>query len=66
MKEKIEGPIEFQEKAYMFKRYFENNTPTADIMEIFQKSFPEEFKVWGRELIGGNKGAHNMIKDERT
>ena len=63
MKEQIENPIEFHEKAYMFKRYFENNTPTADIMEIFQKSFPHEFKVWGRELIGGNDGAHK-IKSE--
>ena len=60
MKETVDETLEIQEKAYMFKRYFENNTPTQDIMEIFQKSFPEEFKVWGRELIGGNDGAHKI------
>lgn len=58
MKEKIEDTVLYHGKEYMYKRYFQNNTPTEDIMKIFEKSFPNEFKVWGRELIGGNKGAH--------
>lgn len=61
MKEKIEEVVVYHGKEYMFKRYFENNTPTEDIMKVFQKYFPQEFKLWSRELIGGNKGAHQII-----
>ena len=66
MKEKIEEVVVYHGKEYMFKRYFQNNTPTEDIMKIFEVSFPQEFKLWSRELIGGNDGAHKITEDERT
>ena len=43
MKEKIEEIVVYHGKEYIFKRYFENNTPTEDIMKIFEVSFPQEF-----------------------
>jgi hypothetical protein len=65
MKEKIEEVVVYHGKEYMFKRYFENNTPTEDIMKIFEVSFPQEFNLWSRELIGGNDGIHKIKEYER-
>ena len=64
MKEKIEEVVLYHGKEYMYKRYFQNNTPTEDIMKIFEVSFPQEFKLWSRELIGGNRGAHKITECE--
>ena len=58
MKEKNEDTVLYHGKEYIYKRYFQNNTPTEEIMKIFEVSFPKEFKLWSRELIGGNRGAH--------
>jgi hypothetical protein len=60
MKEKIEEVVVYHGKEYMFRRYFALDKPTGDIMKIFEVSFPQEFKLWSRELIGGNKGAHQI------
>jgi hypothetical protein len=44
MKEKIEEVVVYHGKEYMFKRYFQgNNTPTEDIMKIFEVSFPSQY-----------------------
>ena len=29
--------------------------------DYLEKKFSEEFKIWSRERIGGNKGAHQII-----
>lgn len=64
MKEKIEQTIEYQDKSYFYRRYFAYKTPTEDIMKVFEVSFPHEFKIWSRELIGGNRGAHKITECE--
>jgi hypothetical protein len=64
MKEKIEEVVVYHGKEYMFKRYFQNNTPTEDIMKIFEVSFPQEFKLWSRELLGGNDKIHKITENE--
>ncbi len=66
MKEKIEPTIEYQRKSHLYGRYFADNTPTEDIMKVFEVSFPQEYKLWSRELVGGNDGIHKIIKDERS
>jgi hypothetical protein len=60
MKEKIEEIVVYHGKENILRRYFELDTPTEDIMKIFEVSFPQEFKLWSRELIGGNRGAHKI------
>ena len=60
MKEKIEEITVYHGKEYILRRYFEKNTPTEDIMKVFEVSFPKEFKLWSRELIGGNDGVHKI------
>ena len=58
MKEKIEEVVVYHGRESIIRRYFALDTPTDDILKVLEVSFPNEFKVWGRELIGGNRGAH--------
>jgi hypothetical protein len=58
MKEKIEEIVVYHGKESILRRYFELDTPTEDIIKVLEVSFPKEYKLWSRKLIGGNKGAH--------
>ena len=66
MKEKIEEITVYHGKEYILRRYFALDTPTEDIMKVFEVSFPKEFNLWSRELIGGNDGVHKIKEYERT
>lgn len=58
MKEKIEEIVVYHGKEYIFKRYFGERYSTKEMLNIFEKVFPEEYRLWSRELVGGNRGAH--------
>lgn len=60
MKEKNEEVVVYHGKEHLFRRYFDSDTPTEHILDVFQKYFPQECNLWSRELIGGNKGAHQI------
>ena len=66
MKEKIEEITVYHGKESIIRRYFALDTPTDDILKVLEVSFPQEFKLWSRELIGGNDGIHKIKKYERT
>ena len=63
MKEKIEEITVYHGKEYILRRYFALDTPTDDILKVLEVSFPQEFKLWSRELIGGNDGVHKITED---
>ena len=42
----------------------EANNSIEESKELFSKKFPEEYKTWSREMIGGNNGAHEITNDE--
>jgi hypothetical protein len=44
----------------IIRRYFALDTPTDDILKVLEVSFPKEYKLWSRELIGGNDGVHKI------
>ena len=60
MKEKIEEVVVYHGKESIIRRYFALDTPTEDILKVLEVSFPKEYKLWSRELVGGNKGAHQI------
>lgn len=60
MKEKIETIEGYKDRTYFYRRYFDDSVSTENILEVFEKMFPKECKVWSRELIGGNRGAHSL------
>ena len=66
MKEKIEEIVVYHGKEYILRRYFELDTPTEDIIKVLESSFPKEYKLWSRELIGGNDGIHKLKEYEHT
>lgn len=57
MKEKIEEVVVYHGKESIIRRYFALDMP---IMKVFEASFPKEYKLWSRELIGGNDGVHKI------
>ena len=65
MKEKIEEIVVYHGKEYILRRYFADNTPTEDIIKVFEVSFPKEYKLWSRKLIGGNDGIHKIVTNEK-
>ena len=66
MKEKIEEVVVCHGRESIIRRYFALDTPTDDILKVLEVSFPQEFKLWSRELIGGNDGIHKINEYERT
>jgi len=66
MKEKIEEVVVYHGRESIIRRYFALDTPTDDILKVLEVSFPQEFKLWSRELIGGNDGIHKINEYERT
>ena len=66
MKEKIEEIVVYHGKEHILRRYFADNTPTEDIIKVFEVSFPKEYKLWSRKLIGGNDGVHKIVTNEKN
>ena len=66
MKEKIEEIVVYHGKECILRRYFALDTPTEDIIKVLESSFPKEYKLWSRELIGGNDGIHKLKEYEHT
>ena len=66
MKEKIEEIVVYHGKEHILRRYFELDTPTEDIIKVLEVSFPKEYKLWSRKLIGGNDGIHKLKEYEYT
>ena len=66
MKEKIEEIVVYHGKEHILRRYFALDTPTEDIIKVLESSFPKEYKLWSRELIGGNDGIHKLKEYEHT
>jgi hypothetical protein len=66
MKEKIEEVVVYHGRESIIRRYFALDTPSEDILKVLEVSFPKEYKLWSRELIGGNDGVHKIKEYERT
>lgn len=43
---------------HMFPDDISDDDGTQEIFDIFCEKFPEEYKTWSRERVGGNDGAH--------
>ena len=61
MKEKINTEtIHYKGMKHLYPQYFGESYSTKEMLNIFEKVFPEEYRLWSRELVGGNRGAHNL------
>ena len=60
MNEKIEEVVVYHGKESIIRRYFALDTPTEDILKVLEVSFTKEYKLWSRELVGGNDGVHKI------
>jgi len=61
MKEKINTEtIHYTGMKHLYPQYFRESYSTKEMLNIFEKVFPEEYRLWSRELVGGNRGAHNL------
>ena len=59
MKEKIDTEIiHYKGMKHLYPQYFGESYSTKEMLNIFEKVFPEEYRLWSRELVGGNRGAH--------
>ena len=68
MKEQIDNTelIHYRGLKYMFPHYFMEDYSPKEMVQVLEKVFPEEYKTWARELVGGNDGAHKIDKDDKN
>lgn len=50
--------------TYLTSRYFDETYSEWEIGEMLERYFPEEYKLWSRELAGGNNGVHKIKINE--